>query len=137
MIETIVGIISSGIVSHPLIVFRVDVRSIGMILLITEARSLILLLLRSGTPIGSCRGAWGWQPNRSGTASRYVSIADAVVAATLLLLTALPRSLLLALLMTVVVAPLFREGGEREQQRQRHRQESDRRFHVSLRGTRA
>jgi glucose/arabinose dehydrogenase len=48
MIEMIIGIFASGIVSHPLIPFGVDVRSFGMVRLIAEGASLI-----------SCGGAEG------------------------------------------------------------------------------
>jgi hypothetical protein len=137
MIEMIVGIVASGIVSHPLIVFRVDVRGFGMTLLIAEAAPLIFLLLRSGTPIGlrrtrcgRCRCARGRRPNRSGTASRNMSIAHAVIAATLLLLTAMAL-LLLLLAALLVAASLLGESGDIEHQR--HCQESDEPCHICLR----
>ncbi|MCU1297931.1 MAG: hypothetical protein JWO91_2209 [Acidobacteriaceae bacterium] len=43
MIEMIVGIVASAVVSHPLIIFGVDVGSIGMFRLIAETVPLIIL----------------------------------------------------------------------------------------------
>lgn len=142
MIEMIVGIVASGVVSHPLIRFGVDVRGLGMVRLIAEGAPLIFLR-RSGTTIGlgrrmcvstatlrtttgrRCR--LGRSMNRSGTARGNMSIANAAITATLLwLLTAL-LFLLTALL---VAAASLGESGKR--QHQRDCKESDECFHANL-----
>jgi hypothetical protein len=59
MIEMIVGIVASGVVSHPLVILRVDVRGFGMVRLIAEGAPLLIFLRRwRGTAIGLRAGGW-------------------------------------------------------------------------------
>ena len=149
MIEMIVGIVGSGVVSHPLICFGVDVRGLGMVWLIAEGAPLILLR-RSGTAIGLARRMCVFTAtlrsttgrgcrlrgsmNRSRAARGNMTIANAAITATLswllaMLLWRLPA--LLFRLRGLLVAPVpLGESGNRE--KQRHREESDECFHADL-----
>ena len=149
VIEMIVGIVGSGVVSHPLICFGVDVRGLGMVWLIAEGAPLILLR-RSGTAIGLTRRMCGFTAtlrsttgrgcrlrgsmNRSGAVRRNMTTANAAITATLSWLLAMLLWLLPALLFRLrglLVAPVpLGESGNRE--KQRHCEESDECFHVDL-----
>ncbi len=138
MIEMIVGIVASGVVSDPLIPFGVDVRGLRMVRLIAEGAPQIFLR-RSRTAIGlgrrmcvstvtttgrRCRLRRSM--NRSGTACENMSIANAAITATLLwLLTAL--LFLLTALLVAARAPLGESG---KGQHQCHCKDSDACFHA-------
>ena len=133
MIEMIVGIVASGVVSHPLIGFGVDVRGVGMVRLIAEGAPLILkrrsrtaivlarrmrvftATLRSTTGRGS---GLRRSMNRSGAVRGNMTIANAAITTTLsLLLAMLLRRLtaLLFLLRGLLLAPVpLGESGNRQ-----------------------
>jgi hypothetical protein len=76
MIEMVVGVAAAGVVSNPLVVFGMNVRSLGMSLGVVEFTVLVLrrrLMCRSLV----CRS-----PRWCGTVRRNVASADAVFSAT-------------------------------------------------------